>query len=114
MDSNQVTDKPLPDSIAKVAQVFCGCGDPEMSWKEIHSCLRDADQLAGTYVTDGPTQLVAYLLDHLGLTDHGTSIYYHWLTDEGKEALRFFEEHGPRWKERGPWLDSDGVTWGYQ
>lgn len=37
-------------------------------------------------VSDDATTLLAYIADHLGWTDHGTSVGGAWLTDAGQVA----------------------------
>lgn len=67
---------------------WCGCGDPDA-----------IDALMLTYLSEqpgwehAPTQgndvrlLLAYIADDLAWTEHGSSVFGAWLTDDGKQAL---------------------------
>ncbi len=76
------------DSVAERVD-FCRCGDNEM-----------VDRLMLAYLTSGTPEhpillhvdgdagmLIAYIADAAGWTEHGTSVNYTWLTEEGKAFL---------------------------
>lgn len=71
---------------------MCGCGDPV----EVLRMVRDELGRLDTRPGDGSRQpapegrdwrLLGYLLDAWGLTEHGTSLAWPWLTDEGRDLL---------------------------
>lgn len=107
----------VPDGIAKVADVFCGCGSPCDAWVEVHKELKrcgtegDAKQAPND---SGLWYIMAYLLDHSGLTEHGTSIRWAWLTADGAAALAFLDEWGSEWPEHesADFVRKDGVVIG--
>ena len=104
-----------PDSIALLATIFCGCGNSEEVWEWVHSYLemlhgRVDGERPAWMPESGPEYLAAYVLDHIGLTEHGISIHYPWLTTSGIEALAFLNEHGVDWRESGRWVDSAGCV----
>ena len=102
----------LPLPMAAIDAVFCGCGDPDSSWDWIAGYLlkiinQQWDELSPT------EQIVAYLLDHLGLTEHGTTIRCCWLTDKGMIVLGFLCRWGSDWQKSIDevwWVDIEGVT----
>lgn len=105
--------KMLPDSIRVIAETFCGCGSPEVAWLWIMDYLDACDRQADSRKpTNGPEMIACYLLSHLKMTEHGTSINWCWLTDRGREALKFLKEYGPEWEETQEWVDSTGSSWG--
>lgn len=74
---------------------FCGCGAPEWLTYYLYKYLdridrskenEDIDQNSYRYKYD--LILYAYICDSAGWTDHGGSINYCWLTDNGKELLK--------------------------
>lgn len=46
----------------------------------------------------GHAYLLAYLLDHFGLTEHGSLIDCCWLTAEGEKTLAFLKDRGVTWQ----------------
>ena len=101
--------KPLPDSILKIAELFCGCATIENTWALVRLELERLGR--AEYKADD--DLAAHLVDHLGLSEHGTSVRGGWLTDPGCEALAWFQENGDDGvHEKGPWIDSEGTWWG--
>lgn len=85
---------------------FCGCGDPYSMHAFVIECLSEFDRdkhgfghgtgidRLVTIVTEKPelaADFIAYVLDHLHLTEHGGSIGGSWLTERGKQ----FIEIGP-------------------
>lgn len=83
---------------------ICGCGNPEIAYKEIHNMLKrsvdperyDRDKhdkwLIPDYEYDGYILFMAYTLDHNGFLTHGSSIYGAVLTDKGKQLLKVLDE----------------------
>ena len=83
---------------------ICGCGCPEIAYKEIHNMLKRATD-PERYDRDKPDKWVipecehegyilfmAYTLDHNEFLTHGSSIYGAVLTDKGKELLKALDE----------------------
>lgn len=103
--------KLLPAPIAKLHDIMCGCGDPEAVWAWVLAYLTERNALDGGWrPKTGTDYLAVYLLDDLGLTEHGATIRVAWLTDTGRECLAFLEEHGASWQGKGWWIDADGCT----
>ena len=101
-------DKPLPDAMMGLANLVCGCATPESTWGEILSELERLER--EEYRDDG---LAAHIVDHLRLSEHGTSVRGGWLTEDGAVALAFLREHGIDWSaDKGFFVDSDGVSHG--
>ena len=66
---------------------ICGCGCPDETYKAVHGMLSKFENHIGI---DGETPyeyFMAYTLDRLGFTEHGTCVTSSWLTDKGKELL---------------------------
>lgn len=94
----------IPKSIEKLCLMFCGCCSKEGTWGEIFKELLRLE--AKTFFPeDGLAQA---LVDHVGMSEHGTSVRGGWLTPEGKEALEFLREHGILWEDSAFWELSDG------
>jgi hypothetical protein len=95
----------VPDGIAKLADVFCGCGAPEKAWKavlaELERLKDRAERRDGIEPPRGNDHwwVLAYLLDHFELTEHGVSVSYAWLTLEGEEALTWLRKWGCSWSK---------------
>ena len=80
---------------------WCGCGDPELAQKVVKDYLniiteRDYNKQKELYqekfncknVYSNPLLLcLAYTLDSVGFTEHGSSVGGAWLTEEGKMFL---------------------------
>lgn len=92
---------PLPEGIARVARMFCGCCTVENTWDQILAELERCER--SEYTADD--DLAAAICDHCGLTEHGTSIRGAWLTDSGQAALVFLRQHGIGFVDNGFWLD---------
>lgn len=104
----------LPDSVARLDDIFCGCGDPEIAWAWIKRYLsglhtRAKGQGWPWKPSTGPEYLAVYVLDHLDLTEHGSTIRCPSLTNDGREVLAFLEAQGADWKDHGPWYAADGT-----
>jgi hypothetical protein len=107
-------ERKLPASVVHLDDMFCGCGDTSAAWdwvKEYLLRLHQRDDGAGwTWKPEtGAEYIAAYLLDHLELTEHGSTIRCPWLTDSGREMLAFLEAEGSDWQDKGPWVDADGI-----
>lgn len=83
---------------------MCGCGDPVEVLEMIRDELARLDTPPSGGVRRQPApdtrehRLLAFLLDSWGLTEHGTSLAWPWLTDEGHAllaALRSVAAIGP-------------------
>lgn len=70
----------------------CGCGSSdnlmELAWQVFVDFAEDREEeKLGLY--DKPErEILAHWLDSKGLIEHGTSIRWSWLTEDGKELLR--------------------------
>ena len=93
---------------------WCGCGNPEEALGFMRDVLgimkarSDENKLGEPYngsaherrtkeldalLGDGPLGLsYRYMLDALGLTEHGGSVYGSWLTDKGKDILALLSD----------------------
>lgn len=102
---------PLPRGLDKLCEVFCGCATTENTWAPVIAVLERAalDKKPDPPYDDG---IADALVDWAGLTEHGTSVRYAWLTDEGREALEFFRKYGEDWKDKGLFQDSEGTVHG--
>lgn len=110
-----MSERHLPDPISKISSVFCGCGAHSTAWNWVFDYLERVSRKSYyESIDDGATLIAAYLMSHLGLTEHGSSIHGCWLTDAGSEALAFLNEHGSDWDQKAEWIDSSGLTWGYE
>lgn len=94
----------LPKAIGKIASMICGCAPVEV-WESIYEVLK----------SHGKTEnvgLVHCLCDHVGMTEHGTSLRGAWLTDEGRRCLEFFNTYGADWSDSETvlFVDEDGVA----
>jgi len=106
-----------PKVRAQVAEEleWCGCGDNDrvdelmlayLDWLELDKQFSDSilAEYGGDLLTSWKDErwtqdraecpldedvrlLVMYVADHLGWTEHGSSVYGAWLTDDGREAL---------------------------
>lgn len=56
----------------------------------------------------GPEYMCVYLLSHLGLTEHGSSIRIPWITSKGLTVLGFLLRNGYDWCDR-EWIDADNI-----
>ena len=91
------------DTLKKTIQYFylekldwCGCGRPKDAMLEIAKFLEGRRK--NEPFPDDPLSLcLAYELDRAGFTEHGTNIYYCWLTEYGElflNAIREAEKQG--------------------
>lgn len=107
----------VPMSFERISSYFCGCGDTRAAWQFVLDYLTDCERKPdgktrwemGCDNWDGKDYLVRYVLDHLDLTEHGTSIHWCWLTKDGEEVLAFLREFGVDWDSKGiDFVDSRG------
>jgi hypothetical protein len=107
--------KLLPEYIREITEIFCGCGQPETAWQWIKDYLtlcHERKWEKGCWAPEtGQDYLAVYLMDHLRLTEHGTSVRYCWLEKKGEQVLAFLNEHGVDWED-GKWVDEAGTSWG--
>lgn len=102
-------ERKLPDGMKGLAGMFCGCCSIENTWDLILDELQRLGRL--DYLPEDG--LAAAIVDHLGLSEHGTSIRGGWLTKAGDDALAFLTMHGTDWaRNKGYFVDSEGVTHG--
>ena len=102
----------LPNCIAALDDLSCGCGQPELFYQAVIELLEyygQSERIPGWVYEEKHRYFVANVLDHLELTEHGSSIGGAWLTDAGREALAFLREWGADWEERAGWICSEGV-----
>jgi hypothetical protein len=104
--------KLLPESIRKIDECFCGCGEPEKAWRWVLVYLTELETRTAHVPTTGLEYIAVYLLNHLGITEHGTSVRGAFLTEAGKEAQAFLSQHGCEWNDTGYWIDSKGFSHG--
>ena len=86
---------------------WCGCGHPHTAYVAVSKLLywyqdtRKLDNrlqiLADSFniedCNNGLLLCLMYILDAAGFTEHGSSIYGAWLTDEGKMLFLVLQEH---------------------
>lgn len=109
----------LPEAVVKVVNIFCGCGNPEAAWQVIRNYLHEFSLMGDDWgkrtleIETGEQYIVAYLLDHLKLTEHGGSVGGSWLTDDGEEVLTFLNKWGANWQEEKSveFVDKDGTSY---
>ena len=80
---------------------FCGCGSREntQTWMQAVLTTMKSDPWSGHEARESALQsdpeamklFVLYVLDAMGLTEHGGSVYGSWLTDYGKTVLDALE-----------------------
>ncbi len=91
----------VPEGIAKLHGMLCGCIDRAPVWKLLCEHLeRDASEHKQSVEFTPQWYITESVLDHCGLTEHGIAIRYSWLTDKGRAALAFLLMHGDGWSER--------------
>jgi len=108
-----MNDYPLPDSIAEIANLMCGCGDPESVWAQVKCILETARDRGFYEPVTGGDWFLAYVLGVKNLTEHGTGVRGAWLLPKGEEALEFLTKWGADWADKGYFVDSDGVSHGH-
>lgn len=92
---------------------ICGCGCPEIVLEGFYDILSKIKEMTDSIITvdhlinkynkiydelrrwaleDWTHLQVLYDLDNVGYTDHGSSIFGAWITDEGRDFLIIFED----------------------
>lgn len=70
---------------------WCGCGMPGVALKIIGKYLEGRKE--NRKISDNPLALcLAYELDRAEFTEHGSSIYGCWLTENGEKFLEAIQE----------------------
>jgi len=104
---------------------ICGCGDNSIVIDFLIAALKairkrcepgwDRAEFEDVFRGNGDTGdtlffwMALYFLDRSGLIEHGTSIRYSWLTDEGRDFLeRFGGMTGDDIQEAAAWNRRDG------
>lgn len=95
----------------------CGCSETA---EMVKSLLRLLDWMGGDketryealYPEVGTFYLLAGRLDDLGLTEHGASIRFPWLTEDGKRLLAALKSTDPESIEDAQGEAYDGCTYG--
>jgi hypothetical protein len=109
----------LPEPVRRASDIMCGCGCNEAAWTWIRDWLAsregnprppDPAHPPEGGEEDGGRWLLVYLMDHLGLTEHGCRITNCWLTEDGQALLDFLRRWGPDWAEKAWWVDSTGCS----
>lgn len=94
MNSWLVTKEELPEGVVQFSELMCGCGQPILCWEELHKFLKKHTSKEPYENTEEPLRLFFYyVINHLGFTEHGTSIYGAWATEKGKEVLAWLEKN---------------------
>ena len=70
---------------------FCLCGRPEDVLTLIRDELTRLEKKEWTSEPGASDYLLAYTIDRVGLSEHGGSLPYAWLTDKGHEILALLE-----------------------
>lgn len=93
MNAWYVNKEDLPEGIVDFSELLCGCGEPNLCWGALYNYLKFAD--VGQYQSaDNAFELFfMYIIYHIKLTEHGTSIYGAWPTKKGKEVLYWLNDN---------------------
>ena len=81
---------------------FCNCGSPQIVIEKMHEILKILKEPINLDIDDklveavgndlGSYWLWLYVLDQLGLTDHGVSVGCSWLSPKGESLLEKLNE----------------------
>lgn len=93
----RILSRTLMEKLLEIKKMICGCGNPDLVWATIRDYLKEREDWANDRIEWKPLEtgkdyLLAYLMDHFGLTEHGGSVGGAWLTVEGERTLRYLEE----------------------
>lgn len=89
-----VNKEDLPEGIVEFNELLCGCGCPASCWELLHQYLKKCASDNFYYREGSPFELFfMYVVDHLGFTEHGTSINGAWITSKGKKTLAWLEQN---------------------
>ncbi len=106
-------EKRLPEYMEGIHDILCGCGDHTPVWEavvwELDRCGTRFSTGNRSDLETGRQELIAHLLCHLELTEHGSSVYGGWLTEKGIDVLGFLKSHGADWEEKADWVTKDDV-----
>jgi hypothetical protein len=83
---------------------WCGCGDPTDPLRELLASLQAVRDRGDDLPKIDHFRI--YALDSYGLTEHGVSVRYAWLSEDGKAVLGYLESNLGRVEDV---LDSDAV-----
>lgn len=82
----------VPDSLMELNRMLCGCGDPVAVVEAVHAELKRSEAKEWKQGPEtGAEWLLVYTLDHLGMTEHGSSVHCAWLTADGAESLAWLD-----------------------
>lgn len=94
MEEWLVNAEDLPKGILEFHKLLCGCGSPGMCWDSLIWYLEICTSKENYFNTENSFELFfMYVISHLGLTEHGTSIYGSWITEKGKECLNWLHRN---------------------
>ena len=105
-------DQFLPEQVARIDDLVCGCGEPWRVWDWVGERLNDIAKENWNEPASGAEWLAVYLLDRKGYTEHGGSLPWCWLTDDGLILLGFLCRNGSNWSDHKHWIGADGITRG--
>lgn len=81
---------------------FCGCGNPDKALLQVVNGLKaigaeyadykDKEKAYEDVFGEKAYWLCLYILNHAGLTEHGTAVSSGWLSPTGKEFLEFWQD----------------------
>ena len=84
---------------------LCGCGEPELvliRFRDVLQIIYTRKALEGLDHESGDVWLWFYLLDKLDLIEHGSNVFFGWLTTLGRQILWCLYEYGcdiDKWEE---------------
>lgn len=92
----------------------CGCGNPEKAYELYRVELRSSgpewpdwpERLAPFGGSRPFWQVVAYVLDDIGATEHGGSISYAWRTEKGERLLLLLNQFAAWGYEPTPCIEA--------
>lgn len=89
---------------------ICCCGNPEMVYSLIHVVMKEI--LKSRIRTDdkvGFYDYMIYQLNEQGFLDHGTGIYWSWVTEKGKKLVEALDEMAKYDYEYEPFFEANLV-----
>lgn len=93
MEQWLVNKEDLPEGIVEFSELLCGCGDPQICWTLLYLYLSLKTIKQYQDEQDAARLFFVYVINHLKLTEHGTSIYGAWLTEKGKGVLEWLTKN---------------------
>lgn len=108
----RVPDVYIPDGIAILSALLCGCSDQVDVWQSVLDELKRLntpfeEKTKEQYVPKPGQWFLANMLDKAGLTEHGGNLCAAWLTYDGERTLEFLEDNGVMWWDT---LDAEDVA----